>query len=102
MNPFWLVKRYGRPISKPLLSKNHRKERLCFACRNKNTDWNKVIFTDESTFQLFYNPEKIWMKRRKKLYFRKVKHPAKIHVWGVFQEMVLEISFSLLICLMNL
>ena len=69
-----------------MLSKNHRKEKLCFSRRNKNTDWNKVLFTDESTFQLFYNPEKIWMKKRKKLYFKKVKHPAKIHVWGAFSR----------------
>jgi transposase len=77
---------YSRPISKPLLSKNHRIQRLRFARRNKNTDWNKVLFTDESTFQLFANPEKLWMHRRKKPYLRKVKHPGKIHVWGAFSR----------------
>jgi transposase len=75
---------YGRPISKPLLSKKQRSERLKFANRNKSRDWTKVLFTDESTFQLHANSEKFWMRRRNRLIVRKVKHPKKIHVWGSF------------------
>lgn len=77
---------YSRPISKPLLTKKHRIERLKFARRNKTTNCNKVLFTDESTFQLHANAEKFWMKRRNKLTIRKVKHPQKIHVWGSFSK----------------
>lgn len=68
------------------MTKKHRIERLKFARRNKNTDWSKVLFTEESTFQLHANAEKFWMKRRNKLTIRKVKHPQKIHVWGFFSK----------------
>ena len=77
---------YNRPISKPLLTKKHRSERVAFARRNKSTNWNSVLFTDKSTFQLSANPEKMWMRRRKKLFVRRVKHPQKIHAWGSFSN----------------
>ena len=77
---------YNRPISKPLLTKKHQSERVAFARRNKSTNWNSVLFTDESTFQLSANPEKMWMRRRKKLFVRRVKHPQKIHAWGSFSN----------------
>ena len=41
---------------KPLLSKKHREKRLNFAKRYKNwtvSDWNKVVWSDESKFQIF-------------------------------------------------
>src|SRR5579871_370151 len=38
-----------QPLVKPLLSDNHRDNRLEWAKANKNTDWSKVIFTDETT-----------------------------------------------------
>lgn len=77
---------YNRPISKPLLTKKHRNERLKFARNNRSRDWSKVLFTDESTFQLYSNVEKLWMHKRRKLIARKVKHPLKIHVWGSFSR----------------
>ena len=49
---------YGRPISKSFLIKT----KTHFSHRNMNSDWNKVIFTDQSTFQLLDNPEKNWVK----------------------------------------
>ena len=76
---------YARPVSKPY-KKNHRIERLKFARRNKSRNWNEIFFTDETTFQLQANPEKFWMKRRKKIIVRKVKHPQKIHAWGSFSK----------------
>ena len=75
---------YCHPLSKPLLLKRHRIARLKFAKENKNTDWSKVFFTDEPTFQLFPNPRRLWMNRSKKLVHRVVKHPSKIHEWEGF------------------
>ena len=36
-------------LKKPLLSDTNRDNRLIWAKANKNTDWSKVIFTDETT-----------------------------------------------------
>lgn len=42
-----------RPV--PMLTKSHREKRLAWCYANRNRDWSKVIFTDESDFQLFHN-----------------------------------------------
>ena len=78
--------KYCHPISKPLMLKRHRIARVNFAKQNRDQDWKKVIFTDESTFQLFPNSRKLWMSKSKKLISRKVKHPQKIHAWGGFSD----------------
>jgi transposase len=78
--------KYCHPISKPLMLKRHRLSRVHFAKQNGDQDWKKVIFTDESTFQLFPNSRKLWMRKSKKLIYRKVKHPQKIHAWGGFSD----------------
>lgn len=52
--------KYNAPISKPLLTDDHRKKRLQWAKEHNNFDWNKVIFTDESTFLLNQPTRKVW------------------------------------------
>lgn len=52
--------KYSRPILKPLLTEKHRHQRLNWAKKHKNFDWNKVIFTDESTFYLNQPIGKTW------------------------------------------
>ena len=37
---------YNRPMSKPLLTERHRKNRLRWAQYHKVTDWNQMIFSD--------------------------------------------------------
>ena len=71
-------------ISKPLLKEEHRKKWLQWAKKHRNFDWNRVIFTDESTFQLYTSKKKVWQFPGKKKVFRSVKHPPKVHVWGCF------------------
>ena len=48
------------------------------------TDWNKVLFSDESTFQQFSNPRFVWRSRGERIFYSRVKHPGKIHIWGCF------------------
>ena len=43
---------YNRPMSKPLLTERHRKNRLRWAQHHKATDWNQVIFSNETTVRL--------------------------------------------------
>ncbi|GES99796.1 IS630 family transposase [Rhizophagus clarus] len=81
-------------ISKPLLSEKHRVNRLKWAKNHKNFDWKKVIFTDESTFQLFQSNRKVWQFSGRRKIFHTVKHPQKVHVWGCFSIL----GFGKLIC----
>jgi hypothetical protein len=75
---------YGSPLSKPLLTEDHRKRRLVFARRNARRDWSKVLFSDEKTFHLFTVPRKVWRRKGRSYVVRTVKHPLKIHTWGCF------------------
>jgi transposase len=86
--------KYTNAITKPLLTENHRKKRLQWAKRYQNFDWNQVIFTDESTFQLFPSKKKVWQFIERKKVFRTVKHPPKVHVWGCFSVL----GFGELVC----
>jgi transposase len=72
--------KFSKEIPKPLLSEKHRAKRLEWAIEHQNFDWNRVIFTDESTFQLFRSNKKVWHFARKKKVFRTVKHSQKVHV----------------------
>ena len=51
--------KYINEISKPLLTENHWEKRLQWAKKHQNFNWNQVIFTDESTFQLFPQKKKV-------------------------------------------
>ena len=62
------------------------KRRLQWTYENQETDWNKVIFTDETTFQLSYNKKKFWQDPRERLVVRTIKHPLKVHAWGCFSR----------------
>ena len=44
--------RYNRPLLKPLLTENHRTNRLKWAHDHKAMNWNQVVFTDETTIRL--------------------------------------------------
>ncbi|CAF2880261.1 unnamed protein product [Rotaria sp. Silwood2] len=43
---------YYAPLSKPLLTMQHKKRRLKWAKLMQRQDWNKVIFSDECTIRL--------------------------------------------------
>ena len=45
-----------KPSFKPLLTFEHRRKRYNWALQHHDTDWNKVLFSDEPTFQQFSNP----------------------------------------------
>jgi transposase len=86
--------KFLKEIQKPLLSEKHQAKRLQWAKNHKNFDWKKVIFTDESTFQLFQSNRKVWRFTGRQKVFRTVKHPQKVHVWGCFSSS----GFGKLIC----
>ena len=79
---------------KPLLSKKHRKKRLEFAKRYKDwtvNDWNKVVWSDESKFQIFGSDGRqyCWKRPNEPLKDAHVKPTVKfggdsVFVWGCF------------------
>jgi transposase len=75
-----------QPLKKPLLSDTNRDYRLKWARANKNTDWSKIIFTDETTIFQFSKPKKVWRQRGEKIKASTVKHSAKVHIYGCFTE----------------
>jgi transposase len=75
---------FSSPTLKPALETLHQTERLRFAKQNKRRNWNNVLFTDETTFNLKPRNRKIWKRRTEKIYMRRKRHYPKIHVWGCF------------------
>lgn len=86
--------KYMAKLSKPLLTDNHKIKRLQWAKNHKNFDWNRVVFSDESTFRLNQPGRKVWQFPGRRKLFRSVKHPLKINVWGCFSSS----GFGELVC----
>ena len=70
------------PLTKPLLSSDHIKKRVEWCSQVTEVDWNKVVFSDESTFILKAYKKKYWSIGIHRKIFRVLKHPKKIHIWG--------------------
>ena len=68
------------PLSKPLLNFSYIQKRLEWCSKVNEIDWNKVIFSDESSFVLKRIKKKYWSRGINKKKFLVVKHPQKIHV----------------------
>jgi transposase len=73
---------YCVPIKKPLLTEKHREMRLNWAFNNINTNWYKVLFSDEASIWKYTYGKKQWMDKNNKLVERTVKYPEKINIWG--------------------
>jgi len=72
--------------SKKFLENKHREERLKWAYNVRKMDWNKVIFTDETTFFLNKKHYKSWDFPSTKRTIKKTKLPIKVNVWGCFSS----------------
>jgi transposase len=84
---------YGRTAKKkPFVSEINRKKRRfwCLARRNWSDEWNKVIFSDESRFEIFDNDSHKWVWRRANEKYEKdclkptVQKSDGIMLWGCF------------------
>ena len=58
--------KYNRLLSKPLLIEVHRTNRLKWAQYNKATNWEQVIFSDETTIRLSTVKALLWNLPREK------------------------------------
>ena len=73
------------PKSIPLLTDKHKQRRIEFAMKYRRQNWDKVIFSDKTTIQMFRNTQKVFYKAGTKPPQKPmVKHPYKVHVWGAF------------------
>ena len=82
--------------SKPLLRSQNKQKRLLWARKYRGytkKDWEKVLFADESKFEIFGNKRRIYVRRRKNEKFvssclkTTVKHGGgNIQVWGCFSD----------------
>ena len=69
------------PRRVPLLTQRDKDNRLQWARKHRRFNWNKVIFSDEITMQMFRNTCLAW-SRNKKPVTPMVKHSFKVHVWA--------------------
>lgn len=67
---------------KPLLTEAHRQKRLAFARTEKDRDWSKVVFLDETTFTTGPRKHRVRAGRNEFVPLPTIKHPPKVHVWG--------------------
>jgi transposase len=70
-----------RPRRVPLLTQKAKESRLSWAHNHINYNWKKVVFSDETTLQMFCNTLPAWSRDGKPI-APMVKHPFKVHVWG--------------------
>lgn len=86
---------FGRTaVKKPLLRSVNKKKRLQWARAHKHwtiADWNKVLWSDESKFEIFGNRRKTYVRRRANEKYMdeclvpSVKHGGgSVMVWGCF------------------
>lgn len=80
-----------RPAKKPLLTEKQRKARIAFCQCNQDKDatwWERVMFSDESTFQQLRDSGYNYIRRppnqryNPKYTIKTVKHPPSIMCWG--------------------
>jgi Transposase len=70
------------PRHVPLLTQQAKENRLEWAMKHQKYAWKNVIFSDETTLQMFRNTCLAWSKGGKPI-APMVKHPFKLHVWAM-------------------
>lgn len=77
--------KFRPPINSVLMSPTAKATRVSWARSHKTINWEKIVFTDESYFQL--TSDRSWLRRRageegEEVRFHAQLHPEKILVWG--------------------
>lgn len=77
--------RSSHPKTVPLLTEKQRERRVEWATAHARQNWKNVVFSDETTFQMFRNTMTAFYKAGTDVPQKGVpKHPAKVHAWGAF------------------
>jgi transposase len=72
-----------RALTTPMLTEQQKKNRVEWAKRHINDNWETTLFTDETAFQLFRNTLSHWSKGKRMIRPRP-KDRRKIFAWGGF------------------
>jgi hypothetical protein len=72
------------PKKIPILTERHRKNRVEWCKKHLNTDWSKVVISDESMFQLFRHKVGMWGKKRRNV--KAPTHSPQVMVWGAISS----------------
>jgi len=70
------------PHGTPMLTQEQKDARVRWAIQNKDDDWNRTVFTDETCYQLFRNTIRRWSLNPSAEVKRIPKNKQKIMVWG--------------------
>ena len=73
---------YKNPRRKIMLTKNEKLNRLEWAIKYRNFNWERVIFSDETSVWNIQNNKKIWIKKGEKNIERIPKYSFKKNIWG--------------------
>jgi len=65
-----------------ILTSDEKQQRVQWAKKHINDDFNATIFTDESSFQLFRNTVRSWKKNSSQEFKCSPKNCHRVHVWG--------------------
>jgi transposase len=72
-----------RPLATPMLTETHKQKRIEWAQKHINDNWNRTLFTDETSFWLFRNTVEYWYKGARPV--RRIpKDRTRINAWGGF------------------
>ncbi len=74
------------PQQTPMLTESHRQKRMEWCRAHLNQNWNNVIFSDETSFQLFRNTIRHWSLRPERETKPVPKDRSKIMAWGAFSS----------------
>jgi transposase len=74
------------PRNKPMLTDEQRLRRLEWANAHLNDDWSRIVFSDETSIQLFGNTVRRWSKDPRNEIKRIPKNRQKIMVWGAISR----------------
>ncbi len=68
-----------------MLTVTAKEYRIKWSKSHLDENWKKIIFSDETMFQLFHNTILVRYKiGEEKLWHAVVKHPLKVHAWDAF------------------
>ena len=69
------------------MTQKAKENRLSWVRDHVNYNWKKVVFSDETTIQMFCNTLPAWSRDAKPI-APMVKHPFKVHIWGYNKHQV--------------
>ena len=71
------------PKTIPFLTDNHKKRRIEWALSHAKLNWKKVVFSDETTFQMYRNTIKVYYKENQPPPQKPMpKHSYKVHFFS--------------------